>query len=71
MPRAESFHHANDGRGARRVYVNGNEIKCAIWCDTAQGIVIYAPKPSRLKRPGCDELYTMRLRGRVTVEAII
>ncbi|MGY2685433.1 hypothetical protein ACVWVZ_004767 [Pseudomonas tolaasii] len=38
MARASSFHHCNDGRGKRRVYVNGNEIERVVWCDTAQGI---------------------------------
>ena len=68
MSRTESFHHYNDGRGKRRVYVNGNEIERVIWCDTEQGIAVYSPKPFRLKRPGGQELYTRRLRGRVTVE---
>jgi len=70
MVRTDSFHHYNDGRGKRRVYVNGNEIERVIWCDTEQGIAVYLPLPLRLKRPECDELYTRRLRGRVTVEAM-
>ncbi|WP_277753014.1 hypothetical protein [Pseudomonas kitaguniensis] len=40
MSRTESFHHFGDGRGKRRVYVNGNEIERVIWCDTEQGIAV-------------------------------
>lgn len=68
MVRTDSFHHYNDGRGKRRVYVNGNEIERVIWCDTDQGIAVYSPLPVRLKKPGRDEVYTRRLRGSVTVE---
>ena len=70
MARSSSFHHYSDGRGRRRVYVNGNEIERVIWYDTVQGIAVYVPQPARVKKPGCDEVYTRRLRGRVTVEAI-
>lgn len=70
MASAGSFHHYNDGRGKRRVYVNGNEIERVVWCDTAQGIAVYNPLPARAKRPGRDEVYTRRLRGQVTVEAV-
>ena len=68
MAATSTFHHYNDGRGKRRVYVNGNEIERVIWCDTEQGIAVYAPLPLRPKKPGCDEVYTRRLRGVVTVE---
>lgn len=67
MARSESFHHHNDGRGIRRVYVNGNEVDCVIWCDTARGIAVFAPRPFRANRAG-DEVYTRRMRGSVTVE---
>lgn len=70
MVRTDSFHHYNDGRGKRRVYVNGNEIERVIWCDTVQGIAVYMPQPARVKKPGRNEVYTRRLRGQVTVEAV-
>ena len=69
MARSESFHHYNDGRGIRRVYVNGNEVDFVIWCDTARGIAVFAPRPYRANRAG-DEVYTRRLRGTVTVEQV-
>ncbi|MCF5224660.1 hypothetical protein [Pseudomonas syringae] len=62
-----TFHTAGDGRGLRRVFVNGNEIDDVLWCDTAVGIVVYAPRPARAKRPAREEVYTRRLRGRVAV----
>ena len=70
MSRSESFHHANDGRGKRRVYVNGNEVTHVIWCDIEQGIVVYAPQPARLHRKYRDQVLTRRLSGKVTVEFV-
>ena len=69
MARPDSFHHFNDGRGKRRVYVNGNEIARVVWCDTSQGIAVFCPYPFRVHREGA-EVYTRRLRGVVTVERI-
>jgi len=63
----DHFHHWNDGRGKRRVFVNGNEVLNVRWADTKQGIVVYAPRPYKVKRPEGDEVYTRRLRGVVTV----
>ena len=62
-----TFHSANDGRGYRRVFVNGNEITQVLWCDTAAGVVVFVPQPMRVKRTARDKAYTRRLRGRVTV----
>lgn len=69
MSRPESFHHFNDGRGIRRVYVNGNEVERVVWCDTSQGIAVFAPYPYRTNQAG-TEVYTRRLRGTVTVERV-
>ena len=69
MARPDSFHHFNDGRGKRRVYVNGNEIERVVWCDTSQGIAVFSPYPYRIKHTG-DEIYTRRVRGVVTVERL-
>ncbi|MCH4563346.1 hypothetical protein MKP05_09410 [Halomonas sp. EGI 63088] len=56
----------NRGRPVR-VFVNGNEVRKAIYADTERGIVRYYPEPIRIKR-GTDEVYTRTLRGQVTVE---
>lgn len=67
MPAPSSFHSRNDGRGDRLVFVNGNRIDNVLWCDTAAGVCVYAPRPVRVKRPGREEIYTRRLRGVVMV----
>ncbi len=67
MPAPSSFHRHADGRGNRRVFVNGNPIDNVLWCDTAAGVCVYAPHPVKAKRPGLDEVYTRRLRGAVMV----
>ena len=69
MSRPESFHHFNDGRGKRRVYLNGNEIERVVWCDTSKGIAVFYPYPYRIKHAG-DEVYSRRLRGVVRVERV-
>lgn len=70
MPAPSTFHRHEDGRGRRRVFVNGNEVANVIWCDTAAGVCVIAPRPARAKRPDRDQIYTRRLRGIVTVEAL-
>lgn len=67
MPAPPSFHRHADGRGNRRVFVNGNPVDNVLWCDTAAGVCVYSPRPFKVKRPGGDEVYTRRLRGVVTV----
>lgn len=69
MPAPSSFHRHADGRGPRRVFVNGNQLDNVLWCDTAAGVCVYAPRPFKVRRPARDEIYTRRLRGVVTVEA--
>ncbi|POQ05528.1 hypothetical protein CXB42_05150 [Pseudomonas syringae pv. syringae] len=62
-----TLHSAGDGRGSGAVFVNGNEIKHVLWCDTATGTVVFVPQPMRVKRNDRDEVYTRRLRGQVRV----
>ena len=62
----EHIHKPDDGRGLRKVFVNGNEIDGVTYADTKLGIVIYAPKPYRVAK-GKDYIYTRKLRGTVTV----
>lgn len=68
MPSPSSFHRHDDGRGPRRVFVNGNQVENVLWCDTAAGVCVYAPRPVKTKRPAREEIYTRRLRGVVTVQ---
>lgn len=68
-PAENPFHRNSDGRGQRRVLVNGNPVDWALWADTQRGLVCYAPQPVKVKR-NSDEIYTRMLRGQVTVEYI-
>lgn len=61
-----NFHHPKDGRGQRRVTVNGNEVKFVLWADVKRGVVCYCPQPLRMTRNG--EVYTRTLRGSVVIE---
>ncbi len=65
----EHIHHISDGRGKRKIFVNGNEVHRCVLADTAKGIVKYHPHPVRVKK-GTDEIYTRTLKGVVTVEFI-
>lgn len=65
------FHSANDNKGLRHVYVNGNRIECVRWANEEQGLVCFMPHrrlTKKDKRKG--EIYTRLLRGVVRVEFI-
>lgn len=62
----EHIHTPDDGRGQRKVFVNGNEIDGVNYADTKLGFVIYSPRPYRMAK-GKDYVYTRKLRGTVTV----
>jgi len=65
------FHSANDGKGLRHVYVNGNRIDRVLWANEEQGLVCFHPNmrlSKKSKRKG--EIYTRLLRGAVKVEFI-
>lgn len=64
---AEHIHTVRDGRGRRRVFVNGNEVTHALHANTLTGVVEYAPQPLRIHKTKRDQIYTRRLRGRVEV----
>lgn len=63
-----NFHHFSDGRGSRRVFVNGNEIKQVIWADVDRGVLLHHPLPLRLHKRKHDEIYSRKLKGAITVE---
>lgn len=67
---SDTFHSFDDGRGLRRVFVNGNEIQRVIWADTKRGVLEFYPDPPRIHKSRRDEIYTRKLRGTVTVEYI-
>lgn len=61
------FHSANDGKGNRQVYVNGNPIKRVLWANEEQGLVCYFPYPLKINRRKAN-IYTRLLKGKVRVE---
>lgn len=63
---ADHIHTLDDGRGLRRVFVNGREIKTAFYADTKRGIVDAYREPLKLSRFKKRPL-TRRYRGTVTV----
>lgn len=65
--RADNFHYVADGRGNRKVFVNGNEIKHVVCADASLGMVEYIPYPPRMKKNDSGEIYRRKLHGVVTV----
>lgn len=63
------FHSANDGKGRRKVLVNGNEVKRVVWANEEKGLVCCYRYPYQIDRRK-DEVKTMLLRGDVKVEFI-
>ena len=66
---AEHIHTVDDGRGYRKVFVNGNYIPETTYADTKKGVVYFAPSPVRVMRRK-QEIYQRKLTGTVTVEFI-
>lgn len=66
----DHIHTPGDGRGRRRVFMNGNEVDHIIWADTKRGVLIYSLQPFRLHKNRRDEFYSRKLRGAVTVKAM-
>lgn len=63
---ADHIHTADDLRGTRDVFVNGNKIDNVTYADTAKGLIWFYPKPVRMGK-NTDEIYTRCLRGVVRV----
>ena len=62
----EHIHTPCDGRGPRRVFVDGREIKYATYADTRRGIVDAYREPLQLGK-WRKRILTERHRGRVEV----
>jgi hypothetical protein len=62
------IHKPSDHMGARKVFVNGNEIDGVIYADTIKGVVEFCPMPLRIHKTKKDCVYTRKLRGKVEVE---
>jgi hypothetical protein len=61
-----NIHTPGDGRGARRVYVDGKLMERVVYADTRRGIVRYEAFPRRLDKLG-ERFIVRTRRGKVTV----
>lgn len=61
------LHHAEDGKGNRRVFVDGVEYKSVLWADDGVGKICYAPEPYEIDG---DEIRTQEITGVVLVEFV-
>lgn len=66
MGRYSHVHFVGDGKGRRKVTLDGEEVQWVTYADTAKGIVVYAPHPIEVKANG--DVRTRTLRGVVAVE---
>lgn len=62
------IHAPGDGRGLRKVYVDGVERRRAVYANTLTGIVIHNGEKIELHPTRKGEVKTYKLRGKVTVE---
>ncbi len=62
-----NLHFVGDGRGRRRVLVNGNEIRHVVAADIDKGTVLFHPYPFRLHKIRRGEVYSRSLKGKVEV----
>lgn len=65
---ADHIHTPNDGRGTRKVFVDGREIECVVFADIKRGIVDFHRQPLKLNR-WRKRVITRRIRGKVEVIA--
>ncbi len=52
MGMLKGVHIAGDGRGARKVLLNGKEIGHVIYADTSRGVVRFIDNPPKLHKHG-------------------
>ena len=63
------IHTPADGRGSRRVFLNGKPVKNVVYADTLRGIVRYQDDPPQVGPDGVT-YREHEARGRVCVEKI-
>ena len=64
-----NVHTVGDGRGPRRIFVDGSEVRDASFADTELGIVVAAEQPFRV-HPGTDRIVERVVMGDVRVEPL-
>lgn len=63
----DHIHTRDDGRGPRRVYVDGALIDRVVYADTKHGIVKYHKQPLEINRVE-KSIVCNEIRGKVTIE---
>lgn len=66
MGKYDHIHFVGDGKGKRKIELDGKEIDFVTYADTEKGIVVYHPHPIEIKPNG--DIRSRTLRGKVTVE---
>ena len=61
------IHRVGDGRGNRRIFIDGQEMKNVIYANVKTGDVTFFPKPMRVE---FGEVFCCTLRGRVKVVSV-
>ncbi|SMR69274.1 MULTISPECIES: hypothetical protein [Stenotrophomonas] len=67
MATPDHVHTRDDGRGRRKVVVNGMVVEQVFYADTRKGIVRFYEKPLRIHKHG-KRAISRTLRGKVEVE---
>lgn len=62
-------HIAGDGRGQRRVLLDGVEMSNVVYADTTRGVVRYIPQPIQIHKHG-KRIIERTKRGKVEVYAL-
>lgn len=60
----EHIHKPDDGRGLRKIFVDGKEVEAVFYADTIAGVVRAYKKPYTVVG---DEIESYEIRGAVTV----
>lgn len=67
--RQEHVHTVDDGRGLRRVFIDGTSCDDVTYADTELGIAIMANQPLRVL-PGTDYIDQIAVMGDIRVEEL-
>ena len=67
---ADHIHFPEDGRGRRRVFLNGKLMHACCYADTKKGFIDCYDEPPKLDR-WRKRIIKRRYRGKVTVESIV
>lgn len=66
MGKYDHIHFVGDGKGKRKITIDGNEVGYVTYADTEKGVLVFHPHPIEVKPNG--DIRSRTLRGRVEVE---